>query len=76
LNTRLSRPSKSGTWTSRQPEQNGKFRLPHLRNGGKRLTTMPSYIKKEPKDNGDTFKANGQGPYLVMHAMAHDAITL
>jgi hypothetical protein len=27
-----------------------KFRLPNLRNGGKRLTTMPSYIKKEPKD--------------------------
>jgi hypothetical protein len=28
----------------------GKFRLPNLRNGGKRLTTVPSYIKKEPKD--------------------------
>jgi hypothetical protein len=28
----------------------GKFRLPNFRNGGKRLTTMPSYIKKEPKD--------------------------
>jgi hypothetical protein len=27
--------------------------LPNLRNGGKRLTTMPSYIKKEPK-NGMT----------------------
>jgi hypothetical protein len=28
----------------------GKFRLLNFRNGGKRLTTMPSYIKKEPKD--------------------------
>jgi hypothetical protein len=27
-----------------------KFRLPNLRNGGKRLTTVPSYIKKKPKD--------------------------
>jgi hypothetical protein len=36
--------------TARQPEQKGKFRLPNLRNGGKRLTTVPSYIKKEPKD--------------------------
>jgi hypothetical protein len=34
LNTRLSRP----------------FRLLNLRNGGKRFTTVPSYIKKEPKD--------------------------
>jgi hypothetical protein len=24
--------------------------LPNLRNVGKRLTTVPSYIKKEPKD--------------------------
>jgi hypothetical protein len=24
--------------------------LPNLRNGGKRLATVPSYIKKEPKD--------------------------
>jgi hypothetical protein len=24
--------------------------LPNLRNRGKRLTTVPSYIKKEPKD--------------------------
>jgi hypothetical protein len=51
LNTRLSGPPKSGTWTSRRPEQKGKFRLPNLRNGGKRLTTVPSYIKKEPKDD-------------------------
>jgi hypothetical protein len=50
LNTRLSRPSKSGTWTSRWLEQIGKFRLPNLRNGGKRLNTVPSYIKEEPKD--------------------------
>jgi hypothetical protein len=50
LNTKLSRPSKSGTWTSRRLEQKGKFRLLNLRNGGKILTTVPSYIKKEPKD--------------------------
>jgi hypothetical protein len=50
LNSRLSGPSKSRTWTSRRPEQKGKFRLPYLRNGGKRLTTVPNYIKKEPKD--------------------------
>jgi hypothetical protein len=50
LNTKLFGPSKSGTWTSRRPEQKGKFRLPNFRNGGKRLTTVPSYIKKEPKD--------------------------
>jgi hypothetical protein len=42
---------KSGTWTSRRPEQKGKFRLPNLRNGGKRLTIVPRYIKKEPKDS-------------------------
>jgi hypothetical protein len=51
LNTKLSESSKSGTWTSRRPEQKGKFRLPNLRNGGKRLTTVLSYIKKEPKDD-------------------------
>jgi hypothetical protein len=50
LNTRLSRPLKSGTWTSRRPKEKGKFGLPNLRNGGKRFTTVPSYIKKEPKD--------------------------
>jgi hypothetical protein len=50
LNTKLSRSSKSGKWTSRQLEQKGKFRLSNLRNGGKRPTTVPSYIKKEPKD--------------------------
>jgi hypothetical protein len=50
LNTKIFEPSKSGTQTSRQPKQKGKFRLPNLRNGGKRLTTVPSYIKKEPKD--------------------------
>jgi hypothetical protein len=50
LNTRLYGPSKSGTGTSRRPEQKGKFRSPNLRNEGKRLTTVPSYIKKEPKD--------------------------
>jgi hypothetical protein len=50
LNTKLTGPSKNGTWTSRRQEQNGKFRLTNLRNGGKRLTIVPSYIKKEPKD--------------------------
>jgi hypothetical protein len=50
LNTRLSGLSKSGRWTSRHSEQKRKSRLSNLRNGGKRLTTVPSYIKKEPKD--------------------------
>jgi hypothetical protein len=50
LNKKLSGPSKSGTWTSRQLKQKAKFRLPNLRNGQKRLATVPSYIKKEPKD--------------------------
>jgi hypothetical protein len=50
LNTRLSRPSKSGTWTSSRPEQKGKSRLLNLMNGGKRLITVSSYINKEPKD--------------------------
>jgi hypothetical protein len=51
LNTKLSRPSKNGTCTTRWLEQKGKFRLPNLRNGGKRLTTVPSYIQEEPKDD-------------------------
>jgi hypothetical protein len=51
LNIKLSRPSKTGTWTSRRSKQKGKCRLTNLRNGGKRLTTVPSYIKKEPKDD-------------------------
>jgi hypothetical protein len=51
LNTRLSGPSKSGIWTSRQLEQKGKFKLLNMRNGGEKLTTVPSYIKKEPKDD-------------------------
>jgi hypothetical protein len=57
LNTRLCRASKSGTWTSRWPKQKGKFRLPNMRNGGKRLTTVTSYIKKEQKD--DTTSESG-----------------
>jgi hypothetical protein len=36
-------------WASRQPEQKGKFRFLNLRNGWKRLTTVPSYIKKNQK---------------------------
>jgi hypothetical protein len=52
LNTKLSRLLRSGTWTSRRPEQKGKFRLPNLRYGGRRLTTIPSYTRKEP--NGVT----------------------
>jgi hypothetical protein len=51
MNTRLSGQSKSGTWISRRPEQKGKFKLPKLRNRGKRLTIVPGYIKKEPKDS-------------------------
>jgi hypothetical protein len=50
LNTKLSGPSKSGTWTLRWLEQKGKLRFPNFRNEGKRLTTVPSYIKKEPKE--------------------------
>jgi hypothetical protein len=50
MNAKLSGTSKSGTWTSRWLEQKGKFRFPNLRNGGKRLTIVPSYIKEEPKD--------------------------
>jgi hypothetical protein len=34
---------------SRWPKQKGKFRLPNLRNGGKRLTTVPSCTRKEQK---------------------------
>jgi hypothetical protein len=30
-------------------EQKGKFRLLNLKNGGKRLTTVPSYIKERTK---------------------------
>jgi hypothetical protein len=33
------------------PEQKEKFKLLNMRNGEKRLTTVPSYIKKEPKDS-------------------------
>jgi hypothetical protein len=33
-----------------RPEQKENFRLPNLKNGGKRLTTLSSYIKKESKD--------------------------
>jgi hypothetical protein len=43
--------TKSGTWTSRWPEQKGRFRLPNLRNRGRRLTIVPSYTRKEPKDD-------------------------
>jgi hypothetical protein len=30
-------------------EQKGKFRLLNLKNGGKRLTTVPTYIKERTK---------------------------
>jgi hypothetical protein len=72
LNTRLSRPSKSGTWTSRKPEQKGKFRLPNLRNGGKRLTIVPNYIKKEPKD-GTTSQS---GPSNSSREIRYFSLTL
>jgi hypothetical protein len=49
LNTKFSVISRSGTWTSRQPEPKGKFRLLNLRNGGKRLATVPSCTRKEQK---------------------------
>jgi hypothetical protein len=41
----------------------GKFRLLKLRNGGKRLTTVPSYIKKESKD-GTTSKSSREMRYF------------
>jgi hypothetical protein len=72
LNTRLSEPSKSGTWTSRRSEQKGKFGLPNLRNGGKRLTTVPSYIKKEPK-GGTTSES---GPSNSSLEIRHFSLTL
>jgi hypothetical protein len=72
LNTRLSEPSKSGTWTSRRLEQKGKFRLLNLSNGGKRLTTVPSYIKKEPKD-GTTSKSR---PSNSSREMRYFSLTL
>jgi hypothetical protein len=72
LNTRLSGPLKSGTWTSRRLEQKGKFRLPNLRNRGKRLTTVPSYIKKEPKD-GTTSKS---GPSNSSQEISYFSLTL
>jgi hypothetical protein len=49
LNTKLSKLLRSGTWTSRRLKQKEKFRLPNLRNGGRRLITVPSYTRKEPK---------------------------
>jgi hypothetical protein len=61
LNTKLSRVSRSGTWTSRWSEPKGNFRLLNLRNGGKMLTTVQSYIKKEPKD-GMTSESRSSNP--------------
>jgi hypothetical protein len=72
LNTKLSRPSKSGTTTSRWLEQKGKFRFPNMRNGGKRLTTVPSYIKKEPKD-GTTRES---GPRNSSQQIRYSSLTL
>jgi hypothetical protein len=54
LNKKLYGLLRSGTRTSRWPEQKGKFRLPNLRNGGRRLTTVPSYTRNEP--NGGTIR--------------------
>jgi hypothetical protein len=91
LNTKLSGLVRSGTWTSSWPEQKGKFRLLNLRNGGKRLTIVPSCTRKEQK--GGTFivlllnscvhlsghgklHSKWEGPYLVLHTVDHDAINL
>jgi hypothetical protein len=102
LNTKVSGPSKIGTWTSRRPKQKEKFRLPNLRNGGKMFTIVSSYIKKEPKDGmtNESRSSNSsreiryfslthihlfghgklhskwEGPYLVLHAADHGAVTL
>jgi hypothetical protein len=35
------------------PDQKGKSRLLNLRNGGKRLTIVPSYIKMAQQENQD-----------------------
>jgi hypothetical protein len=56
LNTKLSRLLRSGTWTSRWPKQKGKIRLLNLRNGGRRLTTVTSYTRKQTK-GGTTSKS-------------------
>jgi hypothetical protein len=46
-------------------EQKRKFGLLNLRNGGKRLTRVSSYIKKEPKD-GTTSKSRWEIKYFSL----------
>jgi hypothetical protein len=41
--------------------------LPNLRNGGKRLTTMPSYIKKEPKDGTTSKSSSSNSIWEISH---------
>jgi hypothetical protein len=61
------RAIKNGTWTTRLSEQKEKFRLSNLRNGGKRLTIVPSYIKKELKDGmtSESRPSNSSGKALT-----------
>jgi hypothetical protein len=67
LNIKLSRPSKSGTLTSRWPEQKGKFELPNMRNRGRRLTTVPSYTRKEPKDGTTSESRSSNSSREIRH---------
>jgi hypothetical protein len=48
-------------------EQKGKFRLPNMRNGGKILTTVPSYIKKEPKDGTTSESRSSNSSQEIMY---------
>jgi hypothetical protein len=77
--------------------------LPNLRNGGKRLIIVSSYIMKEPNDGMTSesrpinssqeiryfsltltfiyfghgkLHSKWEGPYLVLHAVDHGAVTL
>jgi hypothetical protein len=47
------------------PEQKGKYRLLNLRKGDKRLTTVLSYIKKEPK-GGTTSESSREIRYFSL----------
>jgi hypothetical protein len=102
LNIRLSRPSKSGTWTSRRPEQKKiqvakpeEWREKAYHNAmlykerTKRWHDKRIKIKQfKPGDKVLLFNScihlfghgklysKWEGPYLVLHAMDHGAVTL
>jgi hypothetical protein len=58
---------RSRTWTSRWPKQNRKFRLPNLRNGGRRLTTVPSYTRKEPKGGMTSESRSNNSSWVIRY---------